>query len=527
MALIIGTLAEYVATGLAAYRSRPRFARKRLDPESGLGAIARATAMQILGFSKAAYDADQDAVPGPGNSDSAADNWAFSLGVPSNNPNTSYGRNIALTAAGGAGVPTGVAGTLIAAGSTLVDPTGQVTLTTTDAITLGGPPNTEILYLSAVTPGSAGNLPIGTIVTFQPAIPNVTDTFALTVALAGGAEVESTADLTARTLERTQSPPRGGTAADFRFWAEDWRLDGIVQTNVARAYVYPLRGGNGTVHIVITAYGSGEARYLAGVIGLVPIVTRIGAYVGSVRPVGTQSTVMLPNLVSCGGIRVSAQASQGRYQYDWFDFGQPLLVVAVGGATSITVDANVATDPRYATLKAAIDLGKKPRLQIGAQTSVLPLEARASAYTNAANSVITLAEAPTATLTVGDWIWASGPIVLPAARAILEYIDGIGTSKQSGYADAADTGDIIVMNGAKIIRAWDDTIRIAELERIALDVLDPTDNRTRMVVDRSASAKVNGASVNRQATDGGFATPPNLWFVPPGGPTGGILITHA
>ena len=518
MALIIGTLAEYVATGLAAYRSRPRFARKRLDPESGLGAIARATAMQILGFSKAAYDVDQDAVPGPGNSDSAADNWAFSLGVPSNNPNTAYGRNIALTAAGGAGVPLGVMGTLIPAGSTLVDPTGQVTLTTTDAITLGAAPNTEILYMSAVTPGSAGNLPIGTIVTFQPAIPNVTDTFALTVALAGGAEVESTADLTARTLERTQSPPRGGTAADFRFWAEDWRLDGIVQTNVARAYVYPLRGGGGTVHIVVTAYGSGQARHLADVVNL-------GRYVARVQPAGIQSLVMAPNLMSCGGIRVSAQASQARYQYDWLDFGQPLLIFAVNSPTSIRVDANVETDPRYATLKAAIADGKRPRLQISAQTSVLPLEVRAISV---AADVLTLAEAPTAPLTIGDVIWASGPIVLPAARAILEYVDGLGPSLQSGYGDVSDAGDIIIVNGAKIVRAWDDTIRIAELERIALDVLDPTDNRTRMVVDRSASAKINGASLNRQATDGGFATRPNLWYVSPGGGlNGGILVTHA
>ena len=53
-------------------------------------------------------------------------------------------------------------------------------------------------------------------------------------------------------------------------------------------------------------------------------------------------------------------------------------------------------------------------------------------------------------------------------------------------------------------------------------------NRTRMVVDRSASAKINGASLNRQATDGGFATRPNLWYVSPGGGlNGGILVTHA
>lgn len=514
MAITIGTLKDYVATAIAAYRTR--HPKKRMDVDSFYGRSARAVAMSILHFSKALKDLDNESPPGPKNSDGAANDWAAALGIPSNNPTSRFGRNIEINAQGGRGLPGClVSGTVIPAGSTLIDPTGQVTIQVTTEVTTDGPPNTAPVSLAATNGGEKGNLPIGTVLTWDPAIPNVDTTLVLTAEMAGGKAAESTAELTARNLYRLQNPPRSGAAADFRYWCENWMLAGVRQTSVKRAYPYANRGGTGTHHTVVTGPGSGLTRQVVDFIGIFPVLRWIETYVNSVRPVCcAEFKALSPDMQAGRGMFLSTSVIPfDKYSFDFDDRGLSIQVTAVVDATHIEVSTNIATAAAAASLKAAIDLGKKPRLQIRsvAGLSVLPIIVEAIGYTNAAASVVTLAAGPSVTISVGDAIFAGGPVVLPIAQAQVDLVDRLGPSKQSGYADEQDSGDIQVVDGVLVTRQWDDTLRISALSAEAQGIRD-ADKRTPMVREVVATL-IDGVATNRVARDNLLGVAPELLWV--------------
>lgn len=147
----------------------------------------------------------------------------------------------AVTVAGtvGAGVPTGAVLTATAydaAGAPIAleyEVVAGVTLATT----------TAVVAVAALTPGAAGNLAEGAQLAWRD-VPDGVDGRATVAApgFAGGADIETDADLIARYIDRIQEPPHGGNAHDYVQWLE--AIPGIAP---GRAWCSPLEMGVGTV----------------------------------------------------------------------------------------------------------------------------------------------------------------------------------------------------------------------------------------------------------------------------------------
>ena len=460
MSISIDSESTVEQTMLGYYRTA--FPGQDLGDRSYLGLEARLFAQGISLLLRAVLDADNDAIPAyqqdaDGNirskcSTAALDAWAFSFGLPSGVTGI-YGRKSAIGSSGGAGVPVcSIGGTLIPALSQLVDTTGQVLIETTADLTTDGPPNTLTVSLRSVTTGEAANLPVGSVLTWVSPPVGVSSTMILTSALTGGQARESNTELVARLLFRLQNPPRGGTAADYRHWAEAAvdLADNNRFLNIVRAYVYPLRSGLGSVDVLITILGSGVNRDPGAV-----IATAALAYLNSVRPVTATVNVLRPAMLSAKALRIRVRPTpHTKYAYDWADGGNATGISAINaGAKQISCTIPVP-------LQAAVNAGSKPRIQVIVSTtgaSPKPVQARVIA---AAAGVLTLESWPfTVNPTAGtDYFYAGGPIVDVIATGILNYVDSLGPSRQSGFADPYDP--------------WDSNVTLAHITDVVMSVRD-------------------------------------------------------
>jgi hypothetical protein len=119
------------------------------------------------------------------------DRVAQLLGLPTNQPTAArpYGRDLATAATGGLGLLIGPANTVIPDGSVLTDPSGTLVVLS-GAVNLGALGRSTGAFV-ALTTGPAGNLSLGTVLTFQAPPPGVTPQVTLTSPLVGGATQES------------------------------------------------------------------------------------------------------------------------------------------------------------------------------------------------------------------------------------------------------------------------------------------------------------------------------------------------
>lgn len=143
-----------------------------------------------------------------------------------------------------------------------------------------GADGTATVPVQASANGTAYNLSAGAVLTLTSAPSGVQGVAQLTTA-AGGTDAETDDELRARVLDVMQSPPAGGTKADWRRWALE--VDGV-----SAAYVFPLRRGLGTVDVCVTsADGAPSAAILAAV----------RAHLDEVRPAGASDfQVLAPSL---------------------------------------------------------------------------------------------------------------------------------------------------------------------------------------------------------------------------------------
>ena len=152
------------------------------------------------------------------------------------NADGSTGGKVATFASGSATI-TGVPGAIVPAASQLTSvDIDYETLTQIAVGTVATP-----VGIRALTPGLAGNLPIGSALSFAVKLPNVDDV-AFVVELYGGTDDETDDELRSRILERIQQPPMGGDANDYVQWA-------LAVPGVTRAWCYPLEMGIGTVTV--------------------------------------------------------------------------------------------------------------------------------------------------------------------------------------------------------------------------------------------------------------------------------------
>ena len=176
------------------------------------------------------------------------------------------------TAAGSGTVElTGVNGTVVASGLSLVHADGTEYVTTA-----GGTIASGVLEVAAeaVTTGSAGNKPAGDELVVQSPPAGVYAAASVASDFSGGTDDESDAELLLRVLDRMRFGSAGGTAHDYEQWAG--AVDGVMHADC-----HPLRRGPGTVTVAVYTEGVGGVREPADS----TLRAAVAAYIDTLRPV--------------------------------------------------------------------------------------------------------------------------------------------------------------------------------------------------------------------------------------------------
>lgn len=186
----------------------------------------------------------------------------------------------AATYATGAVTLTGTSGVVVPSGTRLRRADGVEYLTSA-AITLGSDPSAPVI---ATAPGAGGNAAAGVGLTLVSALAGVQAAAEVsTGGITAGAPAESDDSLRGRLLARIQSPPQGGSAADYVAWAR------AAHPAVTRAWCYPEEGGPGTVTVrVMTDDATANGIPAAGV------VTAVADAIADLRPVTASVLVLAP-----------------------------------------------------------------------------------------------------------------------------------------------------------------------------------------------------------------------------------------
>ncbi len=370
---------------------RNRFPGRDTSTESYLGKLARTFGMVASGIQKAALDADQDSIPNANNSTAALEQFAYVFGVPSSTPGQ-YGRKEATVAAGGVGLSTGTNGTSFPAGTQLTAPDGVTIIEVVSTVTIAGvPPGVGSISTSfrAVTGGTVGNLEAGSVLTWVTAPSGADPSVTLTTGLSDAIDEESDQELLARILLRLQQPPKGGVASDYRQWAES--VSGIL-----RAYVYPLRGGLGTVHLVLTGPGSGKGRDPGATVkATTDDYINGSATTEGTRPVTTKGYRSYRPYQPGDGliVRVRVVPNGSANDFDWDDGGSSISIVDYTAPTGgDPAKLELASLP--GALTAAITAGISPRIQVFAADTGAPTNQQVRIASIDTGNIVNLEDPP-------------------------------------------------------------------------------------------------------------------------------------
>jgi hypothetical protein len=481
------------------------FPTRNLGTEGFLGKTWRAIAMALWTFTKAVQDASRDAVPTDDTSAQGLDDWAETIGLP--NGDGGYGRRGPQAATGGVVEGTGTNGTVINDGTQLVASDGVTLFQTVDGpytITLG----VASISVNALTEGAAGNLDAGELLTWISPPAGLDATAEITSALEGGEDEEDDADLLLRVQFRLRNPPKGGVASDYRYWCEN--AENVTTGEsipIERAYVYPRRSGTGTVDTVITQAGNGTGRKPSST-----VQTNVQDYVDTQRPVTVEDAdVMLPYMPAAQGMTIVASMDASpAYPFDWDDLAAARPTVIAGGTTTLLrISGSAPTALSNAVTAAGGVASAYPRVLLENTTSGAPVlgEVRRvtaiDAVSISPNTILTLSGALTVYPTAGDTVYAAGPGTEETQEALRDYVDTLGPSRSSGFADPDDV--------------WDTTCAIARLSQTALDTLASDGERYWSNVN-SGGVTINGVATDVTPTDS-IANGPQLLYA------GSILVT--
>lgn len=165
---------------------------------------------------------------------------------------------------------TGTNGTVVNSVLSLKTAEG-VYFTTTSGGTIAS--GTLSVSAQAADGGASGNIPAATSLTVQDPPAGLDSAAVTAAAFTGGADSETDTALLTRLLDVLRQPPAGGTANDYKTWA-------LEVTSVEAAYVYPLRGGLGSVTVIPLVAGSGASR-----IPSQGLIDEVKAHIDLLRPV--------------------------------------------------------------------------------------------------------------------------------------------------------------------------------------------------------------------------------------------------
>lgn len=293
------------------------------------------------------------------------------------------------TAAAGAVTFTGIVGTTIPTGTSVLRGDGYAYATTADATVGAG--GTVLAPISAVTAGTAGNAIDGSAFALTSGVSGIAAAGTATGPVTGGAEVETDDSLRSRMLLAYASPPQGGSASDYRQWA-------LAVPGVTRAWVAPGGMGPSTVvlYFMMDDAQSSHGGYPQGTNGVAAAEARDVAATGDQLTVA--NAIFLRQPVTPIIYAVSPQANQ--------------LGFTIAGlvSASTTLKAAIASAITRALLASAVP---------GGVTNMSTVEAAIAAVNGSAGFVITSVTASAGTVTPG----AAGNIVsnagcLPALGGI-------------------------------------------------------------------------------------------------------------
>lgn len=487
MSVAVLTLAQLRTNTLSAVRAR--FPGRDTSPESKLGKDADALAGLLWDLHLRVQQADLDATPQAKSTYAALSLWAFTFGL--SNGAGGYGPKGAVAATGLTGTATGTNGSVIPNGTQLVAADGSTIYAVVNGPYTIPAAGSILISFNATTAGKSGNANAADTITFVSPPGGVGASVTIVIGSTNGADQESLADLFNRLLSYLQNPPKAITPSDIRSIAE-----GV--SGISRVYLYPRRYGSGSFDLVVVQAGSGQSRDPGeGSSSTSPPTGRLAvlAAINAAKNVAVETArVFRPAFTAGHVILLRVKPSGVSYNFDWNS--------SVGGWT---VSAYVAGPPAVLTLsaaapldfQAAVSAGLQPRLQLRTTGLVLPQLVKVTAY-NPATFACTLAPVSAAFIapTVGDVVYAGGPIVATIASAVLALVDSLGPSRASSFANPSDV--------------WSDTLYIDQIRRAALDALD-ADGVTRLVSSFPASPTIDGLAVDLQAADSFFNAPELLF----------------
>jgi uncharacterized phage protein gp47/JayE len=174
--------------------------------------------------------------------DTAEQEWLDRHGVIwLTNSDGSKGRKAATYAQGDLRI-IGNTDVVVPIGTVLTGPSGVPYRTTEEGLI--GFDGTGSSHAAALTAGTVGNLPAGTLMNLETGIPGV-ETIETAGDMTGGVEQETDDQLRERILFRIQNPPMGGSQADYVRWA-------MAVPGVTRAWASPAIGpGTMTVRFLM------------------------------------------------------------------------------------------------------------------------------------------------------------------------------------------------------------------------------------------------------------------------------------
>jgi len=154
---------------------------------------------------------------------------------------------------------TGAVGNVISAGHVLTRADGERYTTDADAYLVDLLVNVEVTAMKA---GAGPTLLPGMALTFESPVAGVNAAATVLATTADGTDQETTDALRARLLARLADPPRGGSVADYVFWAK-------LVSGVTRVWVSPLELGAGTIVVRFVRDNDGSIFPDAGEVAVV------------------------------------------------------------------------------------------------------------------------------------------------------------------------------------------------------------------------------------------------------------------
>jgi len=360
-------------------------------------------------------------------------------------PATSASRSAALRI-------TGTAGSAYTIGDQLTTVDGLVfQVNATSTLSPGS--GTSDVDVLAVSTGAATRKSAGTIMTFVSPPSGIDATAVLQLDMnVDGADIEDIGAYRVRILDRIAQPGMGGNANDYRQWAKE-------VTGIDEAFVWPLRGGLGSVHLAALRTGTGASRLLGPT-----EIDDLKAYIDARRPVGYADFAVLtvdlesPDVGPTVELAVEPE-EDAAYQFDWDDEVVPTVLSYTSATRILRLNAarpaDMVVGTRIVYVRPGASSGRQIKIEALSSTDSIVLEATEAVAGGDLDPDVNLAW-PSA----GNLVYAGGPLVDTVRAAVVAHMDKFGP----GRADTASPTEDFSAAGSSY---WEGTLRPAKLQNLS------------------------------------------------------------